>query len=239
MNEPRKEVLSDSVMLWLGDCRDVLPLIKRVDAVVTDPPYGIGADAAASKNRGKWGWKYYGDTNWDHIKPTPEMFFLILAAAPIQIIWGGNYFTDVLPPSMQWLMWDKGQRDFSLADFEMAWSSQNKAARAFTYSRSLALRDGKEHPTQKPLEVMACSVWTNFPKTPCRSLTRSWDREPQGGSNGKSRIFFLGHRAVSPNTSTYFCAAAYPRRYLVLACPSMSRSSQSKRAYSHDRVLAR
>jgi DNA modification methylase len=56
---------------------------------------------------------------------------------------------------MQWLMWDKGQREFSLADFEMAWSSQNKAARAFSYPRSRALRDGKEHPTQKPVEVMA------------------------------------------------------------------------------------
>lgn len=68
-----------------------------------------------------------------------------------QIIWGGNYFTDFLPPTMRWLVWDKGQRDFSLADFEMAWCSQ---ARLFNYPRAKALQDGKEHPTQKPIEVM-------------------------------------------------------------------------------------
>ena len=71
-----------------------------------------------------------------------------------QIIWGGNYFTDILPPTMQWLIWDKGQRDFSLADFEIAWSSQQAAARIIDYPRALALQDGKEHPTQKPVEVM-------------------------------------------------------------------------------------
>ncbi len=61
---------------------------------------------------------------------------------------------DFLPPSMQWLIRDKGQRDFSLADFEMAWTSQHKAARIITYGRGKAVRDGKVHPTQKPVEVM-------------------------------------------------------------------------------------
>jgi hypothetical protein len=55
---------------------------------------------------------------------------IILEATKEQIIWGGNYFADLLPPSMRWLIWDKAQRDFSLADFEMAWTSQQKAARA-------------------------------------------------------------------------------------------------------------
>ena len=67
---------------------------------------------------------------------------------------GGNYFTDVLPPTMQWLVWDKGQRGFSLADCEFAWSSQNNAARVFDYARALAMQDGKQHPTQKPLALM-------------------------------------------------------------------------------------
>jgi len=140
--------------LYLGDCRDILPTLPRVDAVVTDPPYGIGADKAASKNEGKWGWVYYGETDWDSNRPPPECFELILKAAPFQIIWGGNYFTDLLPPTMQWLVWDKGQRDFSLADCEFAWSSQQKAARIFDYPRARALQDGKEHPTQKPIALM-------------------------------------------------------------------------------------
>ena len=140
--------------LILGDCLEVMLTLGPVDAVVTDPPYGIGADEAAAKNKGKWGWKDYGETQWDRERPPREIFKEILSRSDEQIIWGGNYFTDFLQPSMRWLVWDKGQRDFSLADFEMAWTSQQKAARAFDYPRALALKDGKQHPTQKPVALM-------------------------------------------------------------------------------------
>lgn len=165
----REEIIGDCRLI-LGDCREVLPTLGPVDAVVTDPPYGINADkaakaaaeqrkAAAAKPRGQRtkagrGWADYGDTDWDAGRPDPEIFASILAGSRDQIIWGGNYFTDLLPPTMQWLVWDKGQRDFSLADCEFAWSSQQKAARVFDYARGKALLDGKEHPTQKPVELM-------------------------------------------------------------------------------------
>lgn len=138
----------------LGDCREVMPMLGRFDAVVTDPPYGIRADEAAAKNKGKWGWKDYGESQWDRERPPHVVFKAILACSKEQVVWGGNYFTDFLPPSMRWLIWDKGQRDFSLADFEMAWTSQQKAARAFDYPRAAALKDGKQHPTQKPVALM-------------------------------------------------------------------------------------
>lgn len=140
--------------LYCGDSREILPTIGEIDAVVTDPPYGIGADKAASKNNGKWGWTYYGETDWDNKRPPREIFEMMLAQSKHQIIWGGNYFTDFLPPTMQWLVWDKGQRNFSLADCEFAWSSQQKAARIFTLPRAKALQDGKVHPTQKSVELM-------------------------------------------------------------------------------------
>ncbi len=140
--------------LILGDCLDVMPTLGRVDAVVTDPPYGIGADEAAAKNKGKWGWVNYGETSWDRERPDAKIFEECLKASRDQIIWGGNYFADLLPPKMRWLIWDKGQRDFSLADVEMAWTSQDKASRAFDYPRALALKDGKQHPTQKPVALM-------------------------------------------------------------------------------------
>jgi len=149
----RIERIGDAT-LYLGDCRDILPTLGKVDAVVTDPPYGIRADETAAKNKGKGGWKFYGDTSWDVNTPPPEVFKAMLDASKDQIIWGGNYFTDKLPPTMQWLVWDKGQRDFSLADCEFAWSSQRKAARIFDYARGKALQDGKEHPTQKPVALM-------------------------------------------------------------------------------------
>lgn len=165
--------------LYLGDCREILPALPKVDACVTDPPYGIGADKAAKasaeqrkaaearpkgqRTKAGRGWADYGDTNWDDVRPSREIFDLILKAGKEQIIWGGNYFTDLLPPTMQWLVWDKCQRDFSLADCEFAWSSQRKAARIFSYPRARALQDGKEHPTQKPVALMKWCI-DFFPK---------------------------------------------------------------------------
>lgn len=66
-----------------------------------------------------------------------------------------------MSPSQCWLIWDKGQRDFSLADGEMAWTSFNKAMRIFTYARSKALQDGKIHPTQKPITLMNWCLLNN------------------------------------------------------------------------------
>lgn len=150
-------VIIGNARLYLGDCREILPTLPKVDACITDPPYGINADKAAAKNKGKWGWKFHGETNWDAERPPRECFDLMgeqVRRGGVMIVWGGNYFTDFLPPTMQWLVWDKGQRDFSLADCEFAWSSQRRAARIFGYSRGAALQDGKEHPTQKPIALM-------------------------------------------------------------------------------------
>ena len=158
MSYKRKEIIGDCT-LYLGDCLEVMPTLDKVDAVVTDPPYGMGADKAAKaaadarikangKSKAGRGWKDYGNTYWDDERPRKEIFDIIRECSKEQIIWGGNYFTDYLPPTMQWLVWDKGQRDFSLADCEFAWSSQWKASRIFDYPRSKALQDGKEHPTQ-------------------------------------------------------------------------------------------
>ena len=123
-------------------------------SILTDPPYGIdyGRAGGFSASHG-WG-QWRENVEWDAERPDPEIFALMLASSRHQIIWGGNYFTDLLPPTMQWLVWDKGQRDFSLADCEFAWSSQRKAARIFDYPRAKALQDGKQHPTQKPIALM-------------------------------------------------------------------------------------
>ena len=143
--------------LWCGDNID--PDIRAVasagvGAVVTDPPYGINYGA---KGFGGNGWVTRAATTWDANRPPPESFAWMLSVSSVVVLWGGNYFTDLVPPTMGWLVWDKGQREFSLADCEMAWTSRQKAARVITYSRGAAVKDGKEHPTQKPIAVM---VWT-------------------------------------------------------------------------------
>ena len=149
-----REVTIGRCRLICADMLQVLPTLEPVDLLLTDPPYGIdyGRSGGFSASHG-WG-QWRENVEWDTERPTREAFDLMLAKSKEQIIWGGNYFADLLPPSMRWLSWDKGQREFSLADMELAWTSQQKAARVFTYGRGKAVRDGKQHPTQKPVALM-------------------------------------------------------------------------------------
>jgi DNA modification methylase len=150
--------------LYNANCEEVMPLISTVDAVVTDPPYGINESSKkiANRQRSKHGFsksladqKYYGEFSWDKVRPTDELISNIRSKAKYQAIFGGNYFD--LPPTSCWLIWDKlnGSNDF--ADCEMAWTNWNKAIRKFDWLWNGMIRKNNEerfHPTQKPLELM-------------------------------------------------------------------------------------
>ena len=121
------------------------------DLAIVDPPYGIGAENHAGKKEN--GWTQWVKKDWDKEIPTAEYWKELFRVSKNQIVWGGNYMTEHLPPKMGWIVWDKGQRDFSLADGELAWTSFDKAMRIFTYARAKALQEGKIHPTQKPVKL--------------------------------------------------------------------------------------
>jgi len=139
------------------------------DLAIVDPPYGIGADEAQNKaaeqrikSNGKSkagkGYKLYKKSEWDNDIPNQKYFKELFRISKNQIVWGGNYMTEFLPPSMGWIIWDKGQRGFSLADGEMAWTSFNKAMRIFEFSRAGCIKSNntmteKFHPTAKPYEL--------------------------------------------------------------------------------------
>jgi site-specific DNA-methyltransferase (adenine-specific) len=156
---PHTEIIGGAT-LYLADCMDILSqLAGTVDAIVTDPPYGIGADTNNSKKIGnKHRWRHHGaPTGWDNERCEIAVSKILELDVPT-CVWGGNYYTDVLPPSMGWLIWDKGQTEFSLADVEMAWTSEWRAARRLVFHRSRAIQQGGMHPTQKPVEVMEWCV---------------------------------------------------------------------------------
>ena len=164
MTYKQKVVIGDAV-LYLGDCMDVLPTLDKVDAVITDPPYGINKDGQARTTGGNGGRKAYEFLGWDGERPSEEIFNSILACAPLHIIWGGNYFADLLPPTMRWLVWDKGQR-INQSDGELAWTSQQKALRILTMNRVELMLDGAQHPTQKPVRLMTwCIEQAGNPQT--------------------------------------------------------------------------
>lgn len=147
---PRKEVIGDAT-LYLGDCREILPTLGKVDAVVTDPPYGIGKDGQKRTTGGNGGRKAYDFKGWDACRP--EWLPELLECADHHVIWGGNYFADMLPASGKWLVWDKGQR-INQSDGELAWTSFDGALRIFEQNRVALLVEGAEHPTQKPVQLM-------------------------------------------------------------------------------------
>ena len=146
-----------SCTIYCGDCREILPSLEKVDLLLTDPPYGIGYggkknSVGGSEGRHKAGWKTWV-TDWDEMPVAADVLDLARNMAQAQVIWGGNYFQ--LPPSQGWLVWDKGQREFTLADAELAWTNRDKAIRVMTFTRPAALGEGPRiHPTQKPLALM-------------------------------------------------------------------------------------
>ena len=133
---------------------------KHFDLAIVDPPYGIGAGKEKPHN----GWKDYGIKHWDNESPDKAYFKELFRVSQNQIIWGANHFISKIPKDFScFIIWDKGQRNFSLADGEMAWTSFKKAARFFDYSRAKALQEGKIHPTQKPVALYKWLL-TNYAK---------------------------------------------------------------------------
>src|SRR5574344_788471 len=145
--------------IYNADCLELMKQLPDncIDLVLTDPPYGIDIlNQIDRKNPNDGhGWKKIEVKEWDNFKPSQEIFNEILRVSKNQIIWGGNYFADILPVSQGWLVWNKGQRNFSLADGELAWTSYDKAMRIFDYARAKQLNDEhREHPTQKPVKLI-------------------------------------------------------------------------------------
>jgi site-specific DNA-methyltransferase (adenine-specific) len=135
---------------------DNMEFMKEVDKqyslCICDPPYGINR----SKNFGskEFGWTQHKRSEWDNSIPTEEYFNELFRVSENQIIWGGNYMVEYLKPSMGWVFWDKGQRDFSTSDGELAYTSFQRKLKVIDLSRGKALADnGGEtiHPTQKPM----------------------------------------------------------------------------------------
>jgi site-specific DNA-methyltransferase (adenine-specific)/modification methylase len=149
-----KTVQIGNATLILGDCMDVLPTLDKVDAVITDPPYGIGANKMTLGN-GKRKLDR-GQMDWDAKPPSDELMTLIFGLADKQIHWGGNYFN--VPPSRCWLVWDKCTGANSFADCELAWTNLDSVVKKLTlpWLGSNAKDESGErvHPTQKPLNLM-------------------------------------------------------------------------------------
>ena len=149
-----------------ADCMDILKQLpdKCIDLVLTDPPYGIYdyiANSGGRKNISK-GNKFaikYKEKTWDKEKPPKEIFDEIFRVSKNQIICGGNFFTDYLPPSRCWVIWDKLGDKLSNVNNELIWTSFDKSIKMFRRCHGLDKGfmvkgvDEVIHPTQKPIKL--------------------------------------------------------------------------------------
>ena len=141
--------------LYHADCKDVLPEISGVDAVITDPPYGGGYAAdplPVMKREGRV--VNHKPQEWDDAPA--ENVLTLPTLAPLVVIWGGNYYA--LPPRRGWLVWQKPDRPPSMADAEMAWVSRDMNTRILPWTIAATNAERVGHPTQKPVRVMAWAM---------------------------------------------------------------------------------
>ena len=139
--------------LYLGDCMDILPTLDKVDAVITDPPYGLGDRMKG----GTWAEKqeFKDMVVWDAAPPSIENLLNIANKAKICVFWGGNYYG--LPASRCWLVWDKQNAVPTMSDCEIAWTNLDANTKRFSHPVGRVLNG---HPSEKPLRLMEWTIQT-------------------------------------------------------------------------------
>lgn len=141
-------VIIGDATLYLGDCREILPSL-RADALISDPPYGLGKLMTGGTKRfqtGEGGMKTLGA--WDD-QAVDGLLELIEDVAPVKMLWGGNYYP--VPASRGWLVWVKTNSVPSMASIELCWTNLDMNSKHFSHLCNGWHRD---HPTQKPIALM-------------------------------------------------------------------------------------
>lgn len=145
------------------DCMEYMASLpdKAFDLAIVDPPYGIGESKKKRENTRSEKWsnpykKQHTPKEWDIETPKKEYFDQLFRVSSNQIIWGGNYFTEHLPPSMGWVFWDKKNGDCDFSDGESAFTNFKKGLRKFEWLWNGFQKQKPEkriHPTQKPVAL--------------------------------------------------------------------------------------
>lgn len=156
-------VIIGDATLFCADCMEVLPTLAGIDAVISDPPYGLGDKMTGGTKRfstGEGGMKTLGD--WD-MKPVGGLLEMLADVAPIKMLWGGNYYP--VPESRGWLVWVKPNGVQTMASVELCWTNIDMNSKHFTHPVNGWERD---HPTQKPIDLMRwCLSFAPKAKTIC------------------------------------------------------------------------
>jgi site-specific DNA-methyltransferase (adenine-specific) len=162
---------------------------------VVDPPYGIGASSKSFINgTSKTKKDYYKDSCWDKAIPTHEYFSELMRVSKNWIVWGGNYFTQYLPPARCFIVWDKKTGANSYADCELALTNIDSNARIITkfwLGAHAQDDDGRIHPTQKPIMVYDF-IYQNYAKEGYKILDTHLGSGSSRIAAYKAKLDFVG-----------------------------------------------
>lgn len=198
------------IVIYHGDCREILPHLPKVDLCLTDPPYGVKRDKGF-EGFGGFGKpiarKRFENDNWDAERPNKKTFLECIEKATLSILWGGNFFADILPQSTHWIFWDKLQTMPTFGDGELAWTnSDRKSIQKVTiqWNGLLGKEKWRGHPTQKPLNLM---LWCIEHYSPSDTIL-----DPFMGS-GTTLVAAknLGRKAIGIEISEKYCEIAVQR----------------------------
>jgi site-specific DNA-methyltransferase (adenine-specific)/modification methylase len=214
----KKEIIGKAT-LYLGDCLDILPTLDKVDAVVTDPPYGLKENANRVASRTKLAQTIdYGSFDWDERPATREQIDSCVSAGQECVIFGGNYFH--LPPSRCWLVWDK-ENSGNFADAELAWTNIKGSVRLKRHMWNGMLRASERHqrvhPTQKPIVVLEWVI-NQFKKSPKTIL------DPFMGS-GTTGVACM-------NLGREFIGIEIEPKYFEIACERIAQAQKQQRLFA-------
>ena len=193
----------DSVTIYHGDCRELLPLVEA-DVVVADPPYGIDFRHGGIRSSSRLVERVRGD----QVAFDPAH----LLALPRLVLFGANHYADCLPPSSGWLVWDKVTRNdvkSVLSDAELAWTNCIERVRVFRHMWNGAFRDSERgvhlHPTQKPVALLEWVI--GLVSTPGETIC-----DPYMGSGPTLRAAKdLGRKAIGIEIDERYCEIAARR----------------------------
>lgn len=140
-----------------ADCMDIMKDMpdKYIDLAIVDPPYGAGEVADfIPKRKGSNRLKNHKSKGWN-TKPNNKYFKELFRVSKNQIIWGGNYFTDMMPVSRGWIFWNKCyENTYNFSAGELAWTSFDMILKMFTKNqRVMPHMQRNIHPTQKPIQL--------------------------------------------------------------------------------------
>ena len=186
-----------------ADCLEAMKLMpdKSVDLVLTDPPYGVKRDKGFKGFKGFGGFgtpiarKRYEDDEWDSVRPDKEVFENILRCGKDALIFGGNFFADLLPPSTHWIVWDKLNTMPTFGDCELLWTSfSRKSVKKYIYQYNglIGMEPWRQHPTQKPVELIRKLImdYTKEGDLVCDPFMGSWTTARAAKDLGRDFIGF-------------------------------------------------